>query len=75
VKPHSITPRKPPRWGVRKAAQAFCVCGWNGAHWYGKGGHANAHGELRWHREKCTVEESAGRAAGRLALEAANNAS
>lgn len=45
--------RKPPRWGVRHAAQAHCLCGWRGAHWYGEGAMGNAHGELRGHREKC----------------------
>jgi hypothetical protein len=69
VKPYAITKRKPPRWGVRNAAQAFCVCGWSGSHWYGEGMKANAHGELRFHRESCRVDEPAGRTLGRMAVE------
>ena len=46
--------RKPPRWGVRLAAEAYCrLCGWHGSHWYGKGAMSNAHGELRWHKDRC----------------------
>ncbi len=51
-------PRKPPRWGVQPAAQAYCrICGWHGSTWLGKGCYANAHGELAWHRDRCAASK------------------
>lgn len=35
------------------AVKCCCSCGWESAHWYGKGAKRNAAGEWHMHREKC----------------------
>lgn len=45
-------PRKAPCRGVRRAAQAYCDCGWCSSHYYGKGAMSEAHLELAIHRDK-----------------------
>jgi hypothetical protein len=46
-------PRQRPRWGVFPAAVAYCACGWTSGWHATKGCFRSAHGELRYHRERC----------------------